>query len=542
MFCACAWSEGGKPPQSLSPCCGEMTESPLLNRALSPLAVSFAARSRRGHPFCDADQGAPRREERRSGDAAGRHGVEAGPDSPKEPALGAVQQAPRRWPRVRSTGVLEVVVPAPGSPVSPPSSSSSGSSSSIKDSDRPSASPGPRPSVDAADSQVDETASFSLDLIRQPDPSSPTKFMPIGPVGAAAPGGGTPAAAGRSQSVVPTTKIVPPIGLVGAAAAGGGSPTSAGRSNSILPTPRSERQGGSPVQLTPREVLVAASTGQLATLAGPPTGACSTQEHCDPETGARCTARDPFWSYAKEAARIHDPSSAAALASASNMLLANGGAPSLTPLNACLQDAVLAVDRECEIEVPDSELMTVQLWTREQRLDWRDFLCEAVAGRKAAVLFSKFDVDAEPPAYARPPPSVPRRWLRAAGPGCAVHCVAPHGAGWSPTLLTQQHHACAEPASSSFRATATSAANGIASSSHAGNEPGDDESRSATCSSGDCPPSWGDTGLVVERISRGGRGSKEEARAADAADDLSCGLQPAAIVAAASASSSSAHP
>mmetsp|Transcript_9274 Transcript_9274/g.16715 ORF Transcript_9274/g.16715 Transcript_9274/m.16715 type:complete len:263 (-) Transcript_9274:104-892(-) len=56
-------------------------------------------------------------------------------------------------------------------------------------------------------------------------------------------------------------------------------------------------------------------------------------------------------------------------------------------------------------EITDADLSTVQFSTRQQRLDWRDFLCEIVATSQVSSLFTLFDVEAEPPKYARPPPS-----------------------------------------------------------------------------------------------------------------------------------------
>mmetsp|Transcript_74985 Transcript_74985/g.139924 ORF Transcript_74985/g.139924 Transcript_74985/m.139924 type:complete len:265 (+) Transcript_74985:148-942(+) len=60
-----------------------------------------------------------------------------------------------------------------------------------------------------------------------------------------------------------------------------------------------------------------------------------------------------------------------------------------------------------EAEIPDADLSTVQFSTRQQRLDWRDFLCEIVATSQVSSLFTLFDVEADPPVYAKPPPSQP---------------------------------------------------------------------------------------------------------------------------------------
>mmetsp|Transcript_31270 Transcript_31270/g.71399 ORF Transcript_31270/g.71399 Transcript_31270/m.71399 type:complete len:264 (+) Transcript_31270:145-936(+) len=60
-----------------------------------------------------------------------------------------------------------------------------------------------------------------------------------------------------------------------------------------------------------------------------------------------------------------------------------------------------------EAEIPDADLSTVQFSTRQQRLDWRDFLCEIVATSQVSSLFTLFDVEADPPVYAKPPRSQP---------------------------------------------------------------------------------------------------------------------------------------
>lgn len=73
------------------------------------------------------------------------------------------------------------------------------------------------------------------------------------------------------------------------------------------------------------------------------------------------------------------------------------------PPTSCFQ-GFTGVDNSSEI--PESELTSVPLETKEQRLDWRDFLCEMVASNNAQTLFNCYDVDAEAPNYSRPPPSV----------------------------------------------------------------------------------------------------------------------------------------
>lgn len=143
----------------------------------------------------------------------------------------------------------------------------------------------------------------------------------------------------------------------------------------------------------------------------------------------RCTAADPFW-VAGAPGIGHARNNGAA---------ANSRGLAGVPLR-CLGDVVDAADREFELEVPEAELSTVHIETWEQRLDWRSFLSEAVASSRARQLFKAFDVEAEPPQYARPPPSSPMSAAGSSGfrqskPGRAApppRCVAPSGAGWSP--------------------------------------------------------------------------------------------------------------
>jgi len=95
----------------------------------------------------------------------------------------------------------------------------------------------------------------------------------------------------------------------------------------------------------------------------------------------------------------------------------------------CLSDVVDAGDRNHEIEIAEEELTTVHISSWEQRLDWRSFLSEAVASSLARQAFMNFDVEAEPPAYARPPPSSKATSKQQTG----NRCVAPNGSGWMPS-------------------------------------------------------------------------------------------------------------
>lgn len=104
----------------------------------------------------------------------------------------------------------------------------------------------------------------------------------------------------------------------------------------------------------------------------------------------------------------------------------------------CINLVSRAVDVPPEPEPPEDELTTVFLETKEQRLQWRDFLSEAVSKCKANTLFQAYDVDADPPRYMRPPPSMAPtkidsavRSFRQAGMQTPPHIIAPRGAGWS---------------------------------------------------------------------------------------------------------------
>lgn len=140
----------------------------------------------------------------------------------------------------------------------------------------------------------------------------------------------------------------------------------------------------------------------------------------------RCTAKDPFWVAGASGSSGSQRHAAGASWAAGH---------SLAGLR-CLGDVIDAADRDFELEVPEAELSTVHIETWEQRLDWRSFLSEAVASSRARQLFKAFDVEAEPPQYARPPPSSSVSALEAGlmhgtpSGRAPVHCVvAPSGAG-----------------------------------------------------------------------------------------------------------------
>jgi len=147
----------------------------------------------------------------------------------------------------------------------------------------------------------------------------------------------------------------------------------------------------------------------------------------------RCTAKDPFWVASSGSAHRGGAGGGDAAAGP-----AGGRGLAGVPLR-CLSDVVDAADRELELEVPEAELSTVHIETWEQRLDWRSFLSEAVASSRARQLFKAFDVEAEPPKYARPPPSLPVSVMENALPSgtsrrVSSDSVSPAGASGSPSV------------------------------------------------------------------------------------------------------------
>lgn len=74
-------------------------------------------------------------------------------------------------------------------------------------------------------------------------------------------------------------------------------------------------------------------------------------------------------------------------------------------LGGCVDMLATALSASADTSPPDGELTTVLLETKEQRLHWREFLCESVSKSSATNLYSAFDVEAEPPRYVRPPVS-----------------------------------------------------------------------------------------------------------------------------------------
>eukprot|EP00931_Biecheleriopsis_adriatica_P121236 TRINITY_DN96320_c0_g1_i1.p1 TRINITY_DN96320_c0_g1~~TRINITY_DN96320_c0_g1_i1.p1 ORF type:complete len:206 (-),score=31.72 TRINITY_DN96320_c0_g1_i1:116-733(-) len=108
---------------------------------------------------------------------------------------------------------------------------------------------------------------------------------------------------------------------------------------------------------------------------------CSSKES---RRSLRCTSKNPFWRREKVECKAPSPGNASKLDAS---LLP-------TPLR-CLRGAeVDAIDHDFELEV--------QNWGH-----WRTFLNEAATTTLARQAFQSFDVEAEPPRYARPPPSEP---------------------------------------------------------------------------------------------------------------------------------------
>ncbi|CAK9087904.1 unnamed protein product [Durusdinium trenchii] len=152
--------------------------------------------------------------------------------------------------------------------------------------------------------------------------------------------------------------------------------------------------------------------------ASPNSKADSPQAEEQSVTTKKCTPKNPFW------IQPEVPQKKSAQGSCESNFL-SGAAPLR-----CLSDVVDAGDRN-EIDIAEEDLTTVHISSWEQRLDWRSFLSEAVAASLARQAFMNFDVEAEPPSYARPPPSARSAGSNPAGDGRAgPRCVAPEGSGW----------------------------------------------------------------------------------------------------------------
>lgn len=77
------------------------------------------------------------------------------------------------------------------------------------------------------------------------------------------------------------------------------------------------------------------------------------------------------------------------------------GRVAVTESCGCIDILASVLDVSPDSAPPDEELTTVLLETKEQRLQWRDFLSEAAAKACAAALFASYDVG-EPSKYTRP--------------------------------------------------------------------------------------------------------------------------------------------
>lgn len=116
------------------------------------------------------------------------------------------------------------------------------------------------------------------------------------------------------------------------------------------------------------------------------------------------------------------------------------------------------VDIPADAAPPEGELTTVSMETKEQRLQWRDFLSEAVSKSCAQSLFVSYDVEAAPPRFRRPPRSrcssepIVRESAEADVDEAAdqvreLPVVAPRGAGWSPLPAGRRPHGAASSSS-----------------------------------------------------------------------------------------------
>jgi hypothetical protein len=112
--------------------------------------------------------------------------------------------------------------------------------------------------------------------------------------------------------------------------------------------------------------------------------------------------------------------------------------PAWSRANVLVQSCIdlIASTLDISAEIPDSELASVSLDTKEQRLHWRDVLNEAVSQHHASALFTAYDIESSPPRYARPPlSSRPPAVVTPRSNRGTPHIIAPRGAGWSPLHL-----------------------------------------------------------------------------------------------------------
>mmetsp|Transcript_10236 Transcript_10236/g.26412 ORF Transcript_10236/g.26412 Transcript_10236/m.26412 type:complete len:304 (+) Transcript_10236:152-1063(+) len=152
----------------------------------------------------------------------------------------------------------------------------------------------------------------------------------------------------------------------------------------------------------------------------PPPAVARLQEVGTDVAARRCTAANPFWepsdnqrpalreSQPKEVgvggSILHEVRNQSRFLLPTELLNHQSSAGPFGALK-CLGDALHAVDAETELQMSDADLTMVHIQSWEQKLDWRSFLSEAVAARKAREIFRAFDAEADPPPFARPPTS-----------------------------------------------------------------------------------------------------------------------------------------
>mmetsp|Transcript_69336 Transcript_69336/g.111793 ORF Transcript_69336/g.111793 Transcript_69336/m.111793 type:complete len:581 (-) Transcript_69336:65-1807(-) len=132
----------------------------------------------------------------------------------------------------------------------------------------------------------------------------------------------------------------------------------------------------------------------------------------------------------------------------------------------CIDHLLGALNVSSDTAPREEDLTTVILDTKEQRMQWREFMGEAVSNSFASSLYTSFDVEPEPPKYAKPPSSAPDnsesaggstgRWVRLA----QMNVIAPRGAGWSssPACPSSDLRDAKKPGRSDISTSSSSAA------------------------------------------------------------------------------------
>jgi hypothetical protein len=95
------------------------------------------------------------------------------------------------------------------------------------------------------------------------------------------------------------------------------------------------------------------------------------------------------------------------------------------------------LDISYELPITDAELTTIRMETKEQRLQWRDFLSDSVSQARATSLFNSYDVESSPGQYARPPLSDSCSKTFSLHGAAMPHVVAPSGAGLAPQSVAK---------------------------------------------------------------------------------------------------------